>query len=131
VPAEYRRTLLSAIPGIARLAVGVPIGTPRDTVDNSYGVALLIEFADVNAHDIYQSHPDHQHFVSECHPLWSRVQIYDSLAVEECGGPSPQFWGIGVRGKGLKRRAGASPALQNPEIRKNTEQICSSRNRHT
>lgn len=79
VLAESCRRLLPAIPGIVRFTVGVPAGTPRAAVDNSYGVALLIEFVDVQAHDIYQTHPDHQRFVDECRPLWSRVQIYDVL----------------------------------------------------
>ena len=77
--------------------------------------ARLVAFPAVSLND------ERRYFVSKCHPLWSRVQIYDSLAVEECGGSSPQFWGIEVRGKGLKRGVGVSPALQNPEIRKNTE----------
>ena len=71
------RQHLTGIPGILRLSVGVPAGTQRAVVDNSYGVALLIEFADRAAHDVYQDHPDHQRFIQECGPLWERVQIYD------------------------------------------------------
>ncbi len=48
-------------------------------MDNSYAVALLVEFADQAAHDAYQEHPDHQRFVEACSPLWSRVQVYDCL----------------------------------------------------
>jgi hypothetical protein len=70
---------LGNIPGVLRLVVGVPAGTPRAVVDNSYAVALLVEFADGAAHDAYQVHPDHLRFVEECGPLWSRVQIYDAL----------------------------------------------------
>ena len=79
VLADSCQRLLPAIPGIVRFTVGVPAGTQRAAVDNSYGVALLIEFVDVLAHDTYQTHPDHQRFVDECRPLWSHVQIYDVL----------------------------------------------------
>ena len=70
---------LPQIPGVLRLEVGEPATTPRDVVDHSYGVALLVEFADEAAHDVYQDHPDHLVFIEECHSLWSRVQVYDSL----------------------------------------------------
>ena len=72
---------LAKIPGVLRMHVGIPAGTPRDVVDNSYGVALVIEFADQAAHDAYQDHPDHHRFVEACSPLWSRVQVYDSRTV--------------------------------------------------
>ncbi len=71
---------LSGIPGVLRLTVGFPAHTPRDIVDNSYGVALLVEFADAQAHDIYQEHPDHLRFIEVCGPSWSRVQVYDSIS---------------------------------------------------
>ena len=77
--ADGCRTYLPAIPGIVRLAVGIPAGTPREVVDNSYGVALLVEFESKAAYDVYETHPDHLRFIAECHSLWSRVQIYDAL----------------------------------------------------
>ena len=70
---------LSDIPGIVRLTVGFPAGTARGVVDSSYGVALLVEFVDQQAHDVYQEHPDHLRFIAECSLLWSRVQVYDTL----------------------------------------------------
>lgn len=77
--AEGARSHLAGIPGVLRLEVGFPAGTARDVVDNSYGVALLVEFADAAGHDVYQDHPDHLRFIEACHPLWSRVQVYDTL----------------------------------------------------
>jgi hypothetical protein len=77
--AEGCRKHLAGIPGVLRLAVGFPAGTERDVVDNSYGVALLVEFADSAGHDYYQDHPDHHQFIAECSSLWSRVQVYDTL----------------------------------------------------
>jgi len=65
--------------GVLRLTVGFPAGTERGVVDNSYGVALLVEFADAAAHDVYQEHPDHLRFIEECSQFWSRVQVYDAV----------------------------------------------------
>ena len=77
--AEGCRSSLSAIPGIVQMNVGVPAGTPGDAVDNSYGVALLIEFESKEAAAVYEDHPDHQRFIADFGPLLSRVQIYDAL----------------------------------------------------
>lgn len=77
--AEGARRHLTGIPGVLHLEVGFPAGTDRDVVDNSYGVALLVEFAGAADHDVYQDHPDHLRFIEECRHLWSRVQVYDTL----------------------------------------------------
>jgi hypothetical protein len=79
--AEGCRKYLTGIPGVERIEIGFPAGTQRAVVDNSYGVALLIQFADAAAHDLYQDHPDHHRFIEACQSLWSRVQIYDALVV--------------------------------------------------
>ena len=60
---------LTNIPSVLRLTVGSPAGTDRGVVDNSYAVALLLEFADAAAHDVYQEHPDHLRFIDECSHL--------------------------------------------------------------
>lgn len=73
------RTHLAKIPGVQRLEVGFPAGTDRDVVDNSYGVALLVELTDSTAHDVYQEHPDHLTFIEECSHLWSHVRVYDAI----------------------------------------------------
>ena len=73
------RKFLAGIPGVRRLEVGFPAGTPRLVVDNSYGVVLFVELPDKEAHDVYQEHADHKAFIAECSALWDRVQIYDSL----------------------------------------------------
>lgn len=70
---------LANIPGVTYFAVGTPAGTPRDVVDNSYLVALLVGYADQAGHDLYQDHPDHLAFIAACKHLWSRVQVYDTL----------------------------------------------------
>jgi quinol monooxygenase YgiN len=73
------RRNLPGIPGVLRLEVGTPAGTPREVVDNGYAVAMLCEFADADAQDAYQDHPDHHRFVEECRSLWSKVIVFDSL----------------------------------------------------
>jgi len=77
--AEGARTHLPGIPGVLRLEVGFPAGSKRAVVDNSYAIALLVEFADAAAEEVYQNHPDHQRFIAECSQYWSRVQVYDSV----------------------------------------------------
>ncbi len=77
--AEGCKKYLPGIPGVVRLAVGYPAGTPRAVVDNSYGVALVVEYADSAAHDVYQDHPLHLEFIAENKQYWSRVQVYDSI----------------------------------------------------
>ena len=76
--AEGARRHLTGIPGVLRLEAGFPAGTARDVVDNSYGVALLVEFATSDDHDLYQDHPDHHRFIGECSDLWSQVRVYDT-----------------------------------------------------
>ena len=73
------RTHLADIPVVLQMTVGVPAETSGGPVDNSYAVALLIEFADKAAHDVYDTHPNHLRFIEECKDLWSRVQVYDSV----------------------------------------------------
>ncbi len=70
---------LPDIPGIVNITLGVPASTNGGPVDDSYDVALLIEFEDKAAHDAYDVHPDHQRMIAECGHLWSRVQVYDSV----------------------------------------------------
>ena len=79
------RKHLAGIPGVLRLSVGVPAGTDRLVVDNSYGLALLVEFAGKAEHDAYQVHPDHATFIDECSRYWARVQVYDTLPLNRVG----------------------------------------------
>ena len=59
--------------------VGVAASTDRPIIDRSYARALVVVFADEAGHDAYQVHPTHDRFRDECHHLWTRVQIYDSV----------------------------------------------------
>ncbi len=70
---------LANIPVVNRFSVGFPAGTPRDVVDNSYGVLLLIEFDDAAGCAAYDVHPDHQAFIAANKSFWTRVQVYDAI----------------------------------------------------
>ena len=72
---------LAQSPNAASVRVGVPAGTPRAVVDNSYDVQLHCTFADSDAHDAYQSDADqaHAHFISTYKTFWTKVLIYDSV----------------------------------------------------
>ena len=73
------RKHLTAIPTVTYFAAGKPAGTPRDVVDNEYIVGLLVGYADVEGHDVYQDHPDHLAFIAENKQYWSRVKVFDTL----------------------------------------------------
>jgi hypothetical protein len=71
--------LLGQIPDVKFLFAGLPAGTPRAVVDNSYSVAVTVVLPDSAAHDVYQTHPLHLEFVSRNKPNWDKVQIYDHV----------------------------------------------------
>ena len=74
---------LAAIETVRSIHVGVPASTEqREVIDNSYHVSELLGFDDVAGQDAYQVHPLHQKFIDEHQHLWSKVVVYDALAVE-------------------------------------------------
>ncbi|MEM8893014.1 MAG: Dabb family protein [Bacteroidota bacterium] len=75
------KAFLDKVSVIRSYHVGTPANTPRDVVDNSYSFGLVVTFDDVAGHDIYQEHAEHKKFIAETQHLWSKVQIYDSIAV--------------------------------------------------
>ena len=60
--------------------IGTPAGTPRDVVDSSYQVSLVVTFDSKEDQDIYQAHQAHLDYIEEYKALWKRVQVYDSWA---------------------------------------------------
>ncbi len=74
---EDCRTLLGSIETVRFLETGFPAGTPRDVVDNSYGVGLVVHFDDKQGHDFYQDAPVHKDFIARNQAIWERVQVYD------------------------------------------------------
>lgn len=74
---EDCNTFLGRIPTVRNLWAGRPAMTPREVVDNSYDVGLLVVIDDNAGHDVYQEHPLHKEFIARNKPHWKRVQIYD------------------------------------------------------
>ena len=70
-------TYLKEIPTVKQLWAGKPAMTPRDVVDNSYGVGLTVVLDDSPGHDVYQTHPLHLDFIARNKAHWKRVQVYD------------------------------------------------------
>ncbi len=59
---------------------GVPAGTDRDVVDNTYSYGLFLVFDDIAAHDRYQVGAVHQQFVQEHSTKWKKVLVYDVIS---------------------------------------------------
>lgn len=58
--------------------VGVPAATgKRDVIDDSYDIALTVNFKSIADHDLYQEDPIHLKFVADHSDKWEKVQIYD------------------------------------------------------
>ncbi len=73
---------LAAIETVRGFHVGVPASTEkREVVDNSFSASEILYFDDVEGQNVYQVHPLHQKFVAECSHLWSKVIVYDAMAV--------------------------------------------------
>lgn len=76
---EDCKSLLGSIGSVRFLGAGVPAGTPREVVDNSYDVGLVVHFDDQAGHDLYQDAPAHLQFIERNQEIWERVQVYDTL----------------------------------------------------
>jgi len=73
-----RAKKLQSIPGVENFRCGCPVPSPRGSVDDSFQVALSMDFKDQATADAYQSHPDHVDFVENGFKKFaSRVVIYD------------------------------------------------------
>lgn len=69
---------LRPVPGIVNFHVGKMAKSHRDVVDQSYQVALNIQFENKAAQDAYQDHPLHLEFVEKAfRPNSAKVVIYD------------------------------------------------------
>jgi Stress responsive A/B Barrel Domain len=74
------REYLGKIPTVRHLWAGIPAMTPREVVDNSYGVGLTVVLEDSAGHDVYQKHELHVQFIERNKQNWARVQVYDFVA---------------------------------------------------
>ncbi|HUV13983.1 MAG TPA: Dabb family protein [Acidobacteriota bacterium] len=71
------KDLLGSIATVKYLAAGEPAGTPREVVDNSFDVGLVVHFEDSTGHDVYQTAEKHLEFIERNNDIWERVQVYD------------------------------------------------------
>jgi hypothetical protein len=70
--------LLKDIPGVVQFHAGKMVPSPRPVVEQSYQVALNLTFADVQAEQAYQAHPQHAEFVEKyVMRLVKKVVVYD------------------------------------------------------
>ncbi len=64
------------------LVAGGLWGTPapvmeRPVIDHSWDYALSMRFDSVESQDAYQTHPDHETFISSFKDWWDSVQVRD------------------------------------------------------
>ena len=71
---------LGRIETVEQSFIGVPAGTSREIIDQSYSYALVLGFADQAAHDAYQVHPVHDVFREQCGGSWNKIVIYDAIS---------------------------------------------------
>jgi stress responsive alpha/beta barrel protein len=75
---EGAKKYLAPIPGIVHFHVGKMVPSHRPVVDQTYQVALNIEFDNQKAQDDYQVHPLHLEFVEKAFkPNCARAVVYD------------------------------------------------------
>lgn len=73
---------LESIPVVLQMHLGVLASTePREVVDTSWQVSLLLYFDNKNDEQIYQDHTIHQAFVKNYAHLWQKVVVYDMVEV--------------------------------------------------
>lgn len=70
--------LLSQIAEAQNLRIGQPVPSLRGNVDDSFAVALSMDFVDQAAANAYQTHPKHVEFVEKyVKPYAKRTLVYD------------------------------------------------------
>jgi hypothetical protein len=66
-------------PGVVFFAAGSLANEfARPVNDRMFDVALHVVFKDKDAHDAYQTAPDHLKFIEEYKPNWKQVRVFDS-----------------------------------------------------
>lgn len=75
---EKTENFLKQVTVIKGYHIGKPAGTPREVVDNSYSVSLVVTFDSKEDQDAYQKHEAHLQYIEENKTKWNQVKIYDS-----------------------------------------------------
>ena len=69
---------LRVIEGVTSLDYGTAVASDRPVVDDSFDVALLVRFTNVEALHAYEKDPRHMKEVNEVLlPLTKKIQVYD------------------------------------------------------
>ncbi|QYY36073.1 Dabb family protein [Ruficoccus sp. ZRK36] len=69
---------LADIPGVQNFRFGAPVPSPRATVDDSFSMAISMDFENAEVAAAYQTHPLHQHFLKTyVGSVAKRVLVYD------------------------------------------------------
>lgn len=76
IPVEMAAKAAS-VPGLDVCWTGAPAGTPRDVVDNSYDLMLVMRFRDAAAAKAWDDDPIHQQLVARFAPHFAKVVVYD------------------------------------------------------
>ncbi|WP_299249086.1 Dabb family protein [uncultured Cytophaga sp.] len=76
----FRKSLetLKDVETVKGLYIGTPAPIERAVVDTTYTFSLLLLFADIAGHDVYQVHPLHKAFLDEFRATFEKVVIYDA-----------------------------------------------------
>lgn len=69
---------LTTISTVTFASIGTPAATRRPIIDSSYSYKLVVGFADLAGHAVYQDADIHEAFRQQCGSWWSTVTIYDS-----------------------------------------------------
>ena len=77
---ESARSVPREIPGILGMNIGDALPSPREVVDDSFDLGLVLRFKDKAALDAYEKHPVHVKAVKEVlAPNASKLKVYDVL----------------------------------------------------
>jgi hypothetical protein len=70
---------LSSVATIRQFHIGIPAGTNREVIENTYSVSWMVFFDNAADQDNYQVDPEHLDFVKECSHLWNKVTVFDTI----------------------------------------------------
>jgi hypothetical protein len=74
-------TYLNRPEGVVQLHAGIrDAGLDREVNDTDFDVSLIVVFADRQAHDVYQDHPQHTAFIERNKHTWQHVRVFDAIA---------------------------------------------------
>lgn len=71
-------SFLKEVKEVKKYHLGTPAGTPREVVDNTYTVSLVVTFDSKADQDLYQKHEAHVAYVEANKDKWTDVKIFDS-----------------------------------------------------